>query len=126
MAPPGAAQNPIPTPSGISSRSASTSNGMARRVDKEEVRTLFRKFRRAQFLQDRVLLYVEGDNPLAPVEQLVDALPDVSIIDRSTVNAFDDPEVARAIAATGRRKLIFAGMQGNEYSPMNAFSVSFS
>ena len=42
--------------------------------------------------------------------ELVDALPDVSIIDRSTVNAFDDPEVARAIAATGRRKLIFAGI----------------
>ena len=39
-----------------------------------------------------------------------DALPDVSIIDRSTVNAFDDPEIARAITATGRRKLIFAGI----------------
>ena len=42
--------------------------------------------------------------------ELVDALPDVSIIDRSTVNAFDDAEVARAITATGRRKLIFAGI----------------
>jgi nicotinamidase-related amidase len=42
--------------------------------------------------------------------ELVDALPDVSIIDRSTVNAFDDPEVARAITATGRKKLIFAGI----------------
>src|SRR5260370_582017 len=41
--------------------------------------------------------------------ELVDALPDVSIIDRSTVNAFDDPEVARAITARGRRKLIFPG-----------------
>jgi transcription-repair coupling factor (superfamily II helicase) len=47
---------------------------MARRVDREEVKTLFRKFRRAQFLPDRVLLYVEPDNALAPVEQLVDAL----------------------------------------------------
>ena len=28
--------------------------------------------------------------------ELVDALPDVSIIDRSTVNAFDDPKVAGA------------------------------
>jgi hypothetical protein len=33
-----------------------------------------------------------------------------SIIDRSTVNAWDDPKVAAAIAATGRRKLIFAGI----------------
>jgi nicotinamidase-related amidase len=42
--------------------------------------------------------------------ELVEALPDVSIIDRSSVNAFDDPEVTRAIDATGRRKLIFAGI----------------
>jgi nicotinamidase-related amidase len=42
--------------------------------------------------------------------ELVAALPDVPIIDRSTVNAFDDPRVARAIEATGRKKLIFAGI----------------
>jgi hypothetical protein len=39
----------------------------------------------------------------------VEALPGVEIIDRSSVNAFDDARVAGAIAATGRRKLIFAG-----------------
>src|ERR1700720_3717329 len=44
------------------------------------------------------------------IPELVEALPDVSIIDRSSVNAFDDPEVARAITATGRKKLIFAGI----------------
>ena len=42
--------------------------------------------------------------------ELVEALPDVEIIDRSSVNAFDDERVARAIAATGRKKLIFAGI----------------
>jgi nicotinamidase-related amidase len=42
--------------------------------------------------------------------ELVEALPGVPIIDRSTVNAFDDPRVARAIEATGRKKLIFAGL----------------
>jgi nicotinamidase-related amidase len=42
--------------------------------------------------------------------ELIGALPDVSIIDRSSVNAFDDPEVARAVTATGRKKLIFAGI----------------
>jgi hypothetical protein len=36
--------------------------------------------------------------------------PGVPIIDRSSVNAFDDPNVAQAIAATGRKKLIFAGI----------------
>src|ERR1700687_1449170 len=42
--------------------------------------------------------------------ELVEALPDVAIIDRSSVNAFDDPAVARAIDAPGRKKLIFAGV----------------
>ena len=42
--------------------------------------------------------------------ELVNALPGVTIIDRSSVNAWDDPKVAAAIEATGRRKLIFAGI----------------
>ena len=42
--------------------------------------------------------------------ELVEALSGVEIIDRSSVNAFDDERVARAIAATGRKKLIFAGI----------------
>src|SRR3984893_17033731 len=42
--------------------------------------------------------------------ELVAALPGVEIIDRSSVNAFDDARVARAIEATGRKKLIFAGI----------------
>ena len=42
--------------------------------------------------------------------ELVEALPGISIIDRSSVNAFDDPKVASAILGTGRKKLIFAGI----------------
>ncbi|GEP07739.1 isochorismatase family protein [Methylobacterium oxalidis] len=42
--------------------------------------------------------------------ELVDALPGIEIIDRSSVNAYDDARVARAIEATGRKKLIFAGI----------------
>src|SRR6185295_12256440 len=42
--------------------------------------------------------------------ELVEALPGIQIIDRSSVNAFDDERVARAIEATGRKKLIFAGI----------------
>jgi Isochorismatase family len=42
--------------------------------------------------------------------ELVEALPGITIIDRSSVNAFDDERVARAIEATGRKKLIFAGI----------------
>jgi nicotinamidase-related amidase len=42
--------------------------------------------------------------------ELVEALPGVQIVDRSSVNVYDDPRAARAIEATGRRKLIFAGL----------------
>src|SRR5258708_5112716 len=42
--------------------------------------------------------------------EIVEALPGITIIDRSSVNAFDDERVARAIEATGRKKLIFAGI----------------
>ena len=42
--------------------------------------------------------------------ELVEALPGVRSIDRSSVNAFDDVAVAEAIRATGRKKLIFAGV----------------
>jgi nicotinamidase-related amidase len=42
--------------------------------------------------------------------ELVEALPGVAIIDRSSVNAFDDPKVSQVITATRRKKLIFAGI----------------
>jgi nicotinamidase-related amidase len=42
--------------------------------------------------------------------ELVEALPGVQIVDRSSVNAFDDLRTAAAIEATGRKKLIFAGL----------------
>jgi nicotinamidase-related amidase len=42
--------------------------------------------------------------------ELVEALDGLTIIDRSSVNAWDDPHVAAAIEATGRKKLIFAGL----------------
>jgi transcription-repair coupling factor (superfamily II helicase) len=48
---------------------------MARRVEREEARELFRKNRRTQVQGERVLLYYDaGTNPLRPVEQLVEAL----------------------------------------------------
>jgi nicotinamidase-related amidase len=42
--------------------------------------------------------------------ELVEAVGGEHIIDRSSVNAWDDPKVAAAIEATGRKKLIFAGI----------------
>jgi nicotinamidase-related amidase len=42
--------------------------------------------------------------------ELVAALPETAILDRGTVNAWDEPKVAAAIEATGRKKLIFSGV----------------
>jgi nicotinamidase-related amidase len=42
--------------------------------------------------------------------ELVTALPEINIIDRNSVNAWDDPKVAAAMESTGRKKLIFAGV----------------
>lgn len=44
------------------------------------------------------------------IPELGAALPDHVFIDRTTVNAWDDPRVEAAIRATGRTKLIFAGL----------------
>ena len=44
------------------------------------------------------------------IPELTEALPGQTFIDRTTVNAWDDPRVAEAIRATGRSKLIFAGL----------------
>jgi len=58
-----------------------------------------------------VLTTTARDSMWGPtIPELVEALPEVKIIDRSSVNAFDDPRVAGDIEATGRRKLIFAGL----------------
>jgi hypothetical protein len=42
--------------------------------------------------------------------ELVQALPEIDIIDRASVNVWDDAQVSKAIEATGRTKLIFAGV----------------
>ena len=44
------------------------------------------------------------------VPELTEALPRISIINRTTVNAFDEPRFAKAVEATGRKKLIIAGV----------------
>jgi nicotinamidase-related amidase len=44
------------------------------------------------------------------IAELTEALPGISIINRTTVNAFDEPRFAKAVGATGRKKLIIAGV----------------
>jgi nicotinamidase-related amidase len=44
------------------------------------------------------------------IPELTEALPGVPIIARTTVNAFDDARFAKAVEATGRKRLIIAGV----------------
>ena len=44
------------------------------------------------------------------IPELKEALPGISIINRTTVNAFDEPRFAKAVEATGRKKLVIAGV----------------
>jgi nicotinamidase-related amidase len=46
--------------------------------------------------------------PIIP--ELIEALPGISIINRTTVNAFDHAPFAKAVEATGRKKLVIAGV----------------
>ena len=58
-----------------------------------------------------IIITTARDSMCGPTfPELVDALPGIEIIDRSSVNAFDDTRVARAIEVTSQKKLIFAGI----------------
>lgn len=46
--------------------------------------------------------------PIIP--ELTEALPGIAVINRTTVNAFDEPRFAKAVEAAGRKKLIIAGV----------------
>lgn len=46
--------------------------------------------------------------PIIP--ELTEALSGISIINRTTVNAFDEPRFTKAVEATGRKKLVIAGV----------------
>ena len=56
--------------------------------------------------------YFELDAPAAEFAQreLTEALPGVENIERSLVNAWDEPRVRNAIRRTGRQKLLIAGI----------------
>src|SRR5437667_12684363 len=54
--------------------------------------------------------------PIIP--ELTEALPGVRIIARTTVNAFDEPRLAKAVEAAGRKKLIIAGVSTEVCLPL--------
>ena len=58
-----------------------------------------------------IVTTTSAEMPWGPAfPELVAARPGNEFIDRTSVNAWDDPRVAAAIEATGRKNLIFAGV----------------
>src|SRR5437899_7451720 len=65
----------------------------------------------ARVLRVPVIVTATSPEMWGPViPELTEALPGISIINRTTVNAFDEPRFAKAVEATGRKKLIIAGV----------------
>ncbi|MEV0703796.1 isochorismatase family protein [Saccharopolyspora sp. NPDC050389] len=73
-----------------------------------------------------VVTTTAADSMWGPViPELAEVLPDGSrVIDRSTVNAWDDPRVAEAIRATGRLKLIITGISTEVCLALPAISAT--
>ncbi|WP_439681134.1 hydrolase [Embleya sp. MST-111070] len=57
-----------------------------------------------------VLSTVVQDRGGRLIRQLREVFPDQSPIDRTTINTWEDPRVVEAVAATGRRDLLIAGL----------------
>jgi len=65
----------------------------------------------ARVLNVPVIMTATSPEMWGPViPELTGALPGISIINRTTVNAFDEPRFGKAVEATGRKKLIIAGI----------------
>jgi nicotinamidase-related amidase len=65
----------------------------------------------AQVLGVPIIVTATSPEMWGPViPELTAALPGTSIINRTTVNTFDEPRFAKAVEATGRKKLIIAGV----------------
>jgi nicotinamidase-related amidase len=58
-----------------------------------------------------ILTTADNDGPLGPLlPELQELFPEVEVIDRSVVNAWEDPRVREAVEETGRENLIIGGI----------------
>jgi len=57
-------------------------------------------------------------------KELTDTLPNAPIIDRTRINAWEDPNFVDAVKATGRRQLIIAGVTSNVCLAFPAIAAS--
>jgi nicotinamidase-related amidase len=66
----------------------------------------------AQILGIPVIVTAVGSDGLwgPTLPELTAALPNVKVIKRSVINAWDDPNVVKAVEATGRKQILVAGI----------------
>lgn len=71
-----------------------------------------------------IITAVESNGMWGPtLPELVAAAPDVKIIHRSQINAWDNPDVRAAIKATGRRQVLIAGISTETCAALPALSM---
>jgi nicotinamidase-related amidase len=81
-------------------------------IDQEELRhNVVASARAARVLGVPVILTSTAPEIFGPtLPELTEALPDIENIERSIINAWEDPKVRQAIKKTGRRKILFSAL----------------
>jgi len=81
-------------------------------IDQEELRhNVVGSARAARVLGVPVILTSTAPNIFGPtLPELVDALPGTENIERSIINAWEDPKIKQAIKETRRQKILFAAL----------------
>lgn len=81
-------------------------------IDQEELRhNAVASARAARVLGVPIILTSTAPNIFGPtLPELTDALPGIENIERSIINAWEDPKIKQAIKQTGRQKILFAAL----------------
>ena len=81
-------------------------------IDQEELRhNVVASARAARVLGVPVILTSTAPKIFGPtLPELTDALPGIENIERSIINAWEDPRIKQAIKETGRQKILFAAL----------------
>jgi nicotinamidase-related amidase len=81
-------------------------------IDQEELRhNVVASARAARVLGVPVILTSTAPNIFGPtLPELTDALPGIENIERSIINAWEDPKIKQAIKKTRRQKILFAAL----------------
>ena len=81
-------------------------------IDQEELRhNVVASARAARVLGIPVILTSTAPKIFGPtLPELTDALPGIENVERSIINAWEDPNIRQAIKETGRQKILFAAL----------------